>query len=178
MDTGALAIAETGTTMRDGAMLSLCFDPDIRFLVFGKGPEASTFSALVKSAGYPITLYSPDRETLQSGERIGCATGHLPTQTVPDGVVVDAHSVIVLFFHDHDWEPPILRWALGTEAFYIGSQGSHRARAARDAQLGAMGVPASDIARLRGPIGLIPSARDAGTLAVSVFAEVLAEAMK
>ncbi len=178
MDTGALALADTGATMRDGAMLSLRFDPDIRFLVFGKGPEAGTFSALVKSAGYPITLYSPDRETLQSGESIGCATQHLSTQTVPDGIEVDAHSVIVLFFHDHDWEPPILHWALGTDAFYIGSQGSHRARAARDSQLSAMGVAAADISRLRGPIGLIPSARDAGTLAVSVFAEVLAEAMK
>jgi xanthine dehydrogenase accessory factor len=40
-----------------------------------------------------------------------------------------------------------------------------------------MGVPRDRIARLRGPVGLIPSARDAGTLAVSVLAEVLATAM-
>ena len=37
------------------------------------------------------------------------------------------------------------------------------------------GVP-NDIARLRGPIGLIPSARDPQVLAVSVLAEILSEA--
>jgi xanthine dehydrogenase accessory factor len=41
-----------------------------------------------------------------------------------------------------------------------------------------MGVPAEQLARLRGPIGLIPSARDPGTLAVSVLAEIIATAME
>ena len=45
-----------------------------------------------------------------------------------------------------------------------------RARAKR------MGVADADIARLRGPIGLIPSARDPQVLAVSVLAEILSEA--
>ena len=36
-------------------------------------------------------------------------------------------------------------------------------------------MTAGERARLRGPIGLVPSARDARTLAVSVLAEVLAE---
>jgi xanthine dehydrogenase accessory factor len=44
---------------------------------------------------------------------------------------------------------------------------------ARAYELEAMEVSADDIARLRGPIGLIASARDARTLAVSVLAEVL-----
>ena len=43
--------------------------------------------------------------------------------------------------------------------------------------LEAMGVSEADRARLHGPVGLIPSARDAGSLAVSVLAEVLAKAM-
>lgn len=175
---GAMEVLETGATARTDTTLAVRFDPDIRFLVFGKGPEASTFAALVKSAGYPILLLSPDQETLQAGEHVGCETRHLTSQAVPDDISVDAHSVVVLFFHDHDWEPPILHWALQTEAFYIGSQGSHRARVTRDLALGEMGVAASDIARLRGPIGLIPSARDAGTLAVSVLAEVLATVMQ
>ncbi|WP_435704647.1 XdhC family protein [Yoonia sp.] len=178
IDTGTMTVKETGQTARDDNSLTVRFDPLIRFLVFGKGPEATTFAALVKSAGYPIVLLSPDAETLQTGESIGCDTRHMTGQTFPGDLGVDQQTAILLFFHDHDWEPPILQAALGTEAFYIGSQGSQRARDARIATLQDMGVAATDIRRLHGPVGLIPSARDPGTLAVSVLAEVLAVAMQ
>ena len=48
---------------------------------------------------------------------------------------------------------------------------THRERCER---LAAMGVPAEQIARIRGPIGLIDRARDPGTLALSVLAEISA----
>ncbi|WP_237562526.1 XdhC family protein, partial [Glutamicibacter soli] len=76
-------------------------------------------------------------------------------------------------FHDHDWEPAILKGALATPGFYIGSQGSQRAAATRRVALAELGVPEDRIARLHGPVGLIRSARDARVLAVSVLAEVL-----
>ena len=177
-DSGIMTVLDDGATGRDGSTLTVRFDPAIRFLVFGKGPEAATFAALVKSAGYPILLLSPDIETLQAGETAGCQTLHMATKRFPENLGTDRHTAIVLFFHDHDWEPPILQPALQTDAFYIGSQGSQRARDARVATLAEMGVATADIARLRGPVGLIPSARDAGTLAVSVLAEVLAVAMQ
>lgn len=175
---GAMRLVGTGATGRTGDLLRIRFDPDIRFLVFGKGPEAATFAALVQSAGYPHMLLSPDAETLDDGSAAGCATRHLVEQAFPSDLEVDDRTAIVLFFHDHDWEPPILQGALATPAFYIGAQGSQRARDARLMMLEAMDVPRRDLARLRGPVGLIPSARDAGTLAVSVLAEVLATAME
>jgi xanthine dehydrogenase accessory factor len=175
--TGAMEVADSGPTHRDGDQLTVRFEPDIRFLVFGKGPEASTFAALVQSAGYPNLLLSPDVETLDHGSVAGCDTRHLTAQAFPDDLAADDRTAIVLFFHDHDWEPPILAGALQTPAFYIGAQGSQRARDARLQALQLMGIEPTDLARLHGPVGLIPSARDAGTLAVSVLAEVLNEAM-
>ncbi|WP_375566565.1 XdhC family protein [Oceaniradius stylonematis] len=155
---------------------AITFEPELQFFIFGKGPEASTFAGLVQSAGYPNLLLSPDEETLEAGRAAGCATHHLVSKSVPSGVAPDGWSSVVLFFHDHDWEPPILESALETDAFYIGAQGSKRARDARLAELEAMGVAAEARERLHGPIGLVPSARDARTLAVSVLAEVLAVA--
>jgi xanthine dehydrogenase accessory factor len=38
----------------------------------------------------------------------------------------------------------------------------------------AMGHDAASLARLRSPVGLIPNARDANTLALSILAEVVA----
>ena len=177
MPSGAMRLAPAGgATGRDGDTLRIRHEPEIRFLVFGKGPEAATFAALVTSAGYPALLLSPDDETRADGAAAGCPTQDLPWPDFPKDLAVDARSAIVLFFHDHDWEPPLLKGALETPAFYIGAQGSQRARDARHLQLEAMGVPPEQIARLHGPVGLIPSARDAGTLAVSVLAEVLATA--
>ncbi|MEL6169703.1 MAG: XdhC family protein [Pseudomonadota bacterium] len=175
--TGAMACIEAGETGLTERKLRVRFEPMIRFLVFGKGPEASTFAALVQSAGYPNVLLSPDQETLEIGAASGCPTRHLIGQTFPGDMSADDRTAVVLFFHDHEWEPPILADALKTRAFYIGAQGSQRARDARMAVLDAMGVPEAERDRLHGPVGLVPSARDPGTLAVSVLAEVLAKAM-
>ncbi|MEE4121074.1 MAG: XdhC family protein [Paracoccaceae bacterium] len=175
--TGAMRVAETGATGRETDTLRIRFEPAVRFLVFGKGPEASTFAALVQSAGYPNLLLSPDDETLADGAAAGCETRALTMPGFPPDLGADHRTAVVLFFHDHDWEPPILAGALDTPAFYIGAQGSQRARDARLLMLEGMGVRAEARGRLHGPVGLIPSARDAGTLAVSVLAEVLACAM-
>ncbi len=171
---GALSLSPDGETGREGDLFRVRFLPEIRFLVFGKGPEASTFAALVQAAGYPSVLLSPDDETLEAARAAGAGTQHLTVPGWPEGLAVDDRTAIVLFFHDHDWEPPILIGAVRTPAFYIGSQGSRRARDSRLMELEAMGMTGAERARLRGPIGLVPSARDARTLAVSVLAEVLA----
>ncbi|RYH07461.1 XdhC family protein [Tropicimonas sp. IMCC6043] len=173
---GAMRLARAGEPGRDGDLFRTRYLPDIRFVTFGKGPEASTFAALVQSAGYPNLILSPDHETLLDAAAHGCATRHLVVQEMPGDLDIDDRTAVILFFHDHDWEPPILKGALETPAFYIGAQGSQRARDARLLMLEAMGVPEAARARLFGPVGLIPSARDAGTLAVSVLAEILAEA--
>jgi xanthine dehydrogenase accessory factor len=175
---GALSTEAAGATGRDGDRLLVRFEPDIAFHVFGKGPAASTFAALVQSTGYPGVLLSPDTETLEAGAAAGVATRHIVSAAYPADLRADERTAIVLFFHDHDWEPPILAAALDTPAFYIGAQGSRRARAACAEALESMGVTEEARARVKGPIGLIPSARDAGTLAVSVLAEVLAAAMQ
>lgn len=157
-------------------IFSVRFEPELRSFIFGKGPEASTFARLVQSAGYPNILLSPNDETLADAAEAGCVTRHLSSRTVPADIVPDAWSSVVLFFHDHDWEPPILAHVLETDAFYIGAQGSRRAHEARMLELEKMGVSKAARHRVRGPIGLVPSARDARTLAVSVLAEVLAVA--
>ncbi|MEL7279886.1 MAG: XdhC family protein [Pseudomonadota bacterium] len=177
MDTGGFDVTQTGATGRQGTDLIIRFEPEIRFLIFGKGPEASTFAGLVQSAGYPNLLMSPDPETLDHATAAGCETQRIREAAFPPRLRVDDRTAVVLFFHDHDWEPQILDGALKTSAFYIGAQGSQRARDARLAVLQEMGVSHENCARLHGPVGLIPSARDAGTLSVSVLAEVLAKAM-
>lgn len=173
MTNGAAGLIEAGETTTNDPLFQLRLEPDPFFYVFGKGPEASTFAALVQSAGYPNLLLSPDRETLRFAEIAGCETRHLTRPSLPADLHPDRWSAIVLFFHDHDWEPPILTAALDSPAFYIGAQGSQRARDTRLAELATRNLSPTALSRVRGPIGLVPSARDARTLAVSVLAEIL-----
>lgn len=176
LTSGMISVRDEGTTGRKDDIFNIRIEPELFFYVFGKGPEATTFAGLVQSGGYPNLLLSPDEETLAIARQSGCDTRHLTSAAFPDDLTPDAYSAIILFFHDHEWEPPILARAARTRAFYIGAQGSKRAAEARRAELRAMGSTDAELARIKGPIGLILSARDARKLAVSVLAEVLNEA--
>src|SRR3546814_10428076 len=76
----------------------------------------------------------------------------------------DPWTAFLFLFHNHDWEPPLLARALETESFWVGAMGSPRTQKARRAALKAYGIEEEIIARVRGPIGLIPHTRDPATL--------------
>lgn len=173
---GALSLKSSTPSKLSDAKLSVEITPGICFYIFGKGPETSTFVSLVVSAGYKAVLLSPDDETLNTGHDIGCQTIKMTKKDFPPDLSVDAYSAIILFFHDHDWEPPILLAALETSAFYIGAQGSLKARETRFAAMRDMDATDQQLKRLHGPVGIIPSARDPVTLAVSVLAEIVGKA--
>ncbi|WBU57367.1 XdhC family protein [Paracoccus sediminicola] len=164
----------TGIGTGDTADLLLHILPQTRFAVLGKGPETICFATLARGAGYPVELYSPDAETL---EKAGFGTTLSGTQW-PEGLALDPHTAVTLFFHDHDKEPPLLAHALRSPAFFVGAQGSLRAHQARCEVLRDLGLRPDELDRLASPFGLIPSARDPRTLAVSVLAHVLDTAMR
>ena len=156
--------------------LVMKLEPELRFWVYGHGVEAISFALMTQAAGYDVTLCGQD--SLQSDlSRIG----PLNIQTVASFrshicPTPDNRTAITLFFHDHENEARLLAQLLPTEAFFIGAQGSLRARTRLLAELATLGVTAEHLSRLRPDFGLIPSCRDPRTLAVSVMAHVLAVA--
>lgn len=176
-DRTALAAAIAALDARDVAMLPLPatradllaqrrFVPAPRLIVLGAGPEAAALTGLAASHGLGVETAGPD--------------GGLSLGQAPARLAVDPWTAIVLLFHDHEWETALLDWALDTPAFYIGAQGGAPAREVRRETLVRLGRDAAALARVRSPIGLIPHARDARTLALSVLADVVAayEAMR
>ncbi len=150
----------------------LQIEPELRFVIFGKGPEMRAFASFASAADFPVATYSLDAETLA-----GLANPHLMSRAEwPEGLALDHRTAVALFFHDHDWEPPLLATALKSPALYIGAQGSLRADQARRAALRELGLRNEELARLASPFGLVPSARDARMLAASVLAQVLEQA--
>ncbi|MGO4853531.1 XdhC family protein [Phaeovulum sp. W22_SRMD_FR3] len=127
--------------------------PDLQVFVVGTGAEAQAFADLTRAGGFGVEQVSQI-----------------------DPAQLDARSAVALFFHDHDREMGLLQVALQSPAFWIGAQGSRRAQARRLEALRALGVPAPSLSRIRGPIGLIPAARDPRVLAISVLADIVAAA--
>lgn len=136
--------------------------PRLKMMVFGEGPELSSFVGAASATGNDIEYFDKQSK--------GMALGR-----VPPAISADAWTAIVLLFHDHEWERALLGWALRTPAFYIGAQGGKKAREDRLADLLSQGFSPETLSRLRSPIGLIRHARDPAVLALSVLADIVAE---
>lgn len=171
IETGALAVS---TDHAPNASFCLPILPKTSVVVVGQGAEAVAFSDLAASLGFVVQLASPDVAPPLTDRAI--TTHHLTVAGLPSGIVLDAWTAVVLFFHDHHWEPPIMQQALESNAFFVGAQGSKRTHDNRLLALADLGCKPADLARIRSPIGLIPSARDEKTLAISVLAHVVAVA--
>lgn len=170
---GRLTLNEWCPTGSGGETFHLGFRPDLRFLVFGTGAEAAAFAGLLRGMGYDHLVLSHEGSSLAPEQAAGSPVRRIASLSALSDLQADADTAVVLFYHDHDYEPAILHRMLATPAFYIGAQGSRATQTARLARLEAMGVLANKLARLRGPIGLIPSTREPKALAISVLAEII-----
>jgi xanthine dehydrogenase accessory factor len=133
--------------------------PALRLVIFGSGPECAALERLAAAQRVIV-----DRRQPQQGLALNLWPSDLP---------VDEWTAVILLFHDHDWEHALLEVALRTPAFYIGAQGGAPAREERIERLIAAGHDDAAIARVRSPVGLIPSARDANVLALSILADIV-----
>jgi xanthine dehydrogenase accessory factor len=137
-----------------------CYIPALRLQLFGEGPELEALVAFAGAAGVEVAAHGKD--ALSLGRR-------------PAGLAADPWTAVVLLFHDHEWEQPILEWALDTRAFHIGAQGGFEARRTRLERLAERRVPSDQLSRIKSPIGVITHSREPGVLALSVLAEIVGE---
>jgi xanthine dehydrogenase accessory factor len=173
-DTAAIAEALAKLSRREAAQIAIetgegpgftChYHPDLRLLLFGHGPEVPALRSLATAWGGVVEVFEPKGS--------GTPSGQLSLGQAPLDIALDPYSAVILLFHDHEWEDAILQWALRSDAFYVGALGGHKAVTRRLAALEARGLSEAEIARLHGPVGLIPAAKDAPLLAISILAEV------
>ncbi len=150
--------------------------PPFRLALAGRGAIFRAVARAGQATGFDIYLLSPETEDLAETDHLSThPSRHLTSLSQPAGLeLLDEYSAFMTLFHDHDWEPNLLRASLDTPAHFIGSLGSERTHAIRRETLRQMGVTDKDLQRLHGPIGLVPSLRDAAFIAVSALAEIVA----
>jgi xanthine dehydrogenase accessory factor len=151
----------------------LLYAPPLRVIAAGRGEHLLMFTRAAGSLGIDVIAYSPDNSDISVLQNVGAEVHGLTFGTAPEWSL-DSRTAIVTLFHDHDYELPLLISALKSDAFYVGAMGSRQTHEKRLAALKEKS-PDLDLSRLRGPIGLVPSMRDAGRLAISVLAEIIAE---
>ncbi|WP_052249535.1 XdhC family protein [Tateyamaria sp. ANG-S1] len=158
----------------DKKRYSFTYEPRVRLCLAGRGAIFRSMAHLGHATGYEVALISPDTEDL-------AATQHLSTQApihltsfdkALDLSGLDQRTTFLTLLHDHDWEPHLLLKAVRTSAGFIGSLGSRCTHAMRCETLFGLGASKADISRLKGPIGLVGSLRDASVIAVSALAEI------
>ena len=150
------------------------YRPKLALRIAGIGADPLALLELAEAAGIDAVLWSQDADCRTQAEAFAAhAPIALTTPRALPNMRDDAHTAFILMAHDPDWETPLLRQALAGSAFYIGAVGSPNTHRIRCETLRAAGVSDSDIARIHGPVGLVPSMRDASMLAISCLAEIV-----
>ena len=147
-------------------------NPPLRLIIVGAVHIAQPLSRIAALAGYAVTVVDP-RRAFASGARFA---GVAVSQDWPDEALTalapDSRTAVVTLTHDPKLDNPALAVALRSPAFYVGSLGSKRTHAKRCEGLAEMGVDATAIARIHGPIGLSIGAASPAEIAVSIIAQI------
>ncbi len=169
-----LAAVAAGEPPRADAFIAV-HRPKLAIRLAGRGRDPVALARIASAAGIAVELWSPERATLDAcADLPAVATRLLDTPNAIPPAADDAETAFLLMFHDPDWEPALLISALAGEAFYIGAVGSRATHERRCEMLAGRGIEAGQIARIHGPVGLVPSMRDASMLAISTLAEIVA----
>jgi xanthine dehydrogenase accessory factor len=154
----------------DGGEFNVHHAPPLRIVVAGHGGSVEALYGLGRAIDAEMLVLTPDEAIAR---RVGVSATLLHSRHDVVAPPSDRWTAVVFFFHDHDWEVPLLGQAIQNEALYIGAMGSRLTHGKRMAALADGGANAEAIARIRSPIGIIPSSRDPETLALSTLTEIV-----
>lgn len=158
----------------DEHTLTSVFGPRYRLLLIGAGALSASLARIAQSLDFAVTVCDPREEWNEEWN----VPGTTLTREMPDDVVMamqpDARTAVVALTHDPKLDDLALMEALRSPAFFVGALGSRRNNDARRERLRLFDLDATQIAMLRGPVGLYIGSRTPAEIAVSIAAELVA----
>lgn len=174
----ASGVSGTRTVTADGVEHRLYFEvyaPPLTLVIFGATHVAMPLVELARPLGIRSVVVD-GRERFATRARFPLADDI--RVGMPSEIATELHlgptSLVVLLAHDYKYDLPVLRAVLETNAAYIGLLGSKRRGGALLQFLAEEGVAATQLARVRNPVGLDIGAQSASEIALSVLAEAMA----
>lgn len=148
--------------------------PAPRLYLFGAGHVSLAIARMAHLAGFEIHVVD-DRESFANRDRFPMAAELFTSfEEAFEKVRPDRFAYLVIVTRGHKDDMRVLRWAIGTEARYIGMIGSRRKVIAIYRALEKEGIPLDRFTRVHAPIGLEIGACTPEEIAVSIVAELVA----
>jgi xanthine dehydrogenase accessory factor len=149
--------------------------PPASLYIFGAGHVALSLYKTAKMAGFDVNVVD-DRESYANRERFPDAKeviaedfDHAMARITPNET-----SYLVIVTRGHHDDMRVLRWAVQTQARYIGMIGSKRKTIAIFRELVKEGIPEKLFERVHAPVGLDIGAITPEEIAVAITAELIA----
>jgi len=169
---------EYDTGLVCGGSLDIFVEPILAtptLYLFGGGHVSLSVSKVANLAGFDIVV-SDDREAFANPERFpqAVATHAGLWEEIFQQIAPNDLSYIVIATRGHKGDLDCLRWAVSTQARYVGMVGSKRKLAEFFKILAAEGVPADRLEQVHSPVGLDIGALTPEEIAVAIVAEMIA----
>ena len=149
--------------------------PPALLYIFGAGHVAVNLYKVSKDAGFDVIVVD-DREAYANRERFPEAHEVIADdfEQATARLTPNESSYLVIVTRGHRDDMRVLRWAVQTQARYIGMIGSKRKTIAIFKELQSEGLPAHLFERLHAPVGLDIGAITPEEIAVAITAELIA----
>jgi xanthine dehydrogenase accessory factor len=174
-DSELLARGENGIVETDdGDVFVNSFAPRPNMYVFGAVDHAGAVADIGRFLGFRVTVCDArakfvTRDRFPNADELVVEWPDRFLSQAP----VDERTAICVLTHDHKFDVPLLKVALGSPAGYIGAMGSRRTNEERAERLKAEGITDEQLARIRAPIGLDIGSRTPNEVAIAVAAEIV-----
>ncbi|HEY3327026.1 MAG TPA: XdhC family protein [Novimethylophilus sp.] len=176
LGTGEIRLGEAlpgSTPMLDGDWFHNYFGPEWRLLIIGANQLGAVLANMAQTLDFDVLVCDP-RADIRAEWRIEGVTW---TEGMPDDAVIamrpDPHTAIVAVTHDPKLDDMALLEALKCDAFYVGALGSRKNQENRRERMRMFDLNETEIARLRGPVGLPIGSRTPAEIAVAILAEII-----
>jgi xanthine dehydrogenase accessory factor len=166
------ADGEAGFTF-DGDSLYKVFGPGWRMLIIGAGELSQRVARLALTLDYAVTICDSRAEYADGWQVEGAAFSTERPDAFIERTAPDAHTVVLALAHAPALEDAALAAALKSDAFYIGALGSRRNQRARLGRLQRLGLDASQLDRLHGPVGLDIGSHTPAEIAIAITAGLI-----
>jgi xanthine dehydrogenase accessory factor len=149
--------------------------PPASLYIFGAGHVALSLYRTAKNAGFDVSIID-DRESYANRERFPDAKDVIAEDynKAMSRLTPNETSYLVIVTRGHRDDMRVLRWAVQTQARYIGMIGSKRKTITIFRELVKEGLPENSFERVHAPVGLDIGAITPEEIAVAITAELIA----